>query len=103
MTGSRTFVVAVSGASGVIYGVRLISALLNRRMKVATVLSDAGVKVLTHEMGYDAEAGFPSFLKANGVDPILLKHLSVFPRMRSQPHRHLDRFVRTVWWWFPVL
>jgi 3-polyprenyl-4-hydroxybenzoate decarboxylase len=32
MTGSRAFLVAVSGASGVIYGVRLISALLERSL-----------------------------------------------------------------------
>jgi 4-hydroxy-3-polyprenylbenzoate decarboxylase len=78
MTGSRTFVVAVSGASGVIYGVRLISALLECRMNVTAVLSDAGVKVLTHEMGYDPETGFALFMDAYGVDPTLLTHLSVF-------------------------
>jgi 4-hydroxy-3-polyprenylbenzoate decarboxylase len=78
MTGSRTFVVAVSGASGVVYGVRLIKALLEQQATVAAIVSDAGAKVLAHEMGYDPDAGFPSFLKKYGVGPDLLDHLSVF-------------------------
>jgi 4-hydroxy-3-polyprenylbenzoate decarboxylase len=78
MTGSRTFVVAVSGASGVVYGVRLIKALLEHQATVAAIVSDAGAKVLAHEMGYDPDAGFPSFLKKYGVGPDLLDHLSVF-------------------------
>lgn len=78
MTGSRNFVVAVSGASGVVYGVRLIKALLEQQATVAAIVSDAGAKVLAHEMGYDPDAGFPSFLKKYGVGPDLLDHLSVF-------------------------
>jgi 4-hydroxy-3-polyprenylbenzoate decarboxylase len=78
MISSRTFVVAVSGASGVVYGVRLIAALLEQQMTVATILSHAGVKVLSHEMGYDPETGFHFFLKEYGVKPDLLKNLSVF-------------------------
>jgi 4-hydroxy-3-polyprenylbenzoate decarboxylase len=71
-------VVAVSGASGVVYGVRLIKALLEQQATVAAIVSDAGAKVLAHEMGYDPDAGFPSFLKKYGVGPDLLDHLSVF-------------------------
>ncbi len=78
MTHARNFVVAVSGASGVIYGVRLIAALLEQQMTVTTILSHAGVKVLAHEMGYDPETGFHPFLKEYGVNPELLSHLSVF-------------------------
>ncbi|MDZ7667370.1 MAG: flavin prenyltransferase UbiX [Desulfotignum sp.] len=78
MTGSRTFVVAVTGASGVVYGVRLIKALLEQQMTVAAVLSNAGVKVLAHEMGYDPEIGFSRFLKAYGVQAEHLENLSVF-------------------------
>jgi 4-hydroxy-3-polyprenylbenzoate decarboxylase len=78
MTGSQNFVVAVSGASGVVYGVRLIKALLEQQTTVAAIVSDAGAKVLAHEMGYDPDAGFASFLKKYGVGPDLLDHLSVF-------------------------
>ena len=78
MTGSRTFVVAVSGASGVVYGVRLIKALLEQQANVAAIVSDAGAKVLAHEMGYDPEAGLFPFLKAYGVQAGHLANLSVF-------------------------
>jgi 4-hydroxy-3-polyprenylbenzoate decarboxylase len=62
----------------VVYGVRLIKALLEQQATVAAIVSDAGAKVLAHEMGYDPDAGFPSFLKKYGVGPDLLDHLSVF-------------------------
>ena len=78
MTRSRTFVVAVTGASGVVYGVRLIKALLEQQMSVAAILSNAGVKVLAHEMGYDPKTGFSPFLKAYGVQAGHLENLSVF-------------------------
>jgi len=78
MTGSRTFVVAVSGASGVVYGVRLIKALLEQQANVAAIVSDAGAKVLAHEMGYDPAAGLSPFLKAYGVQAGHLANLSVF-------------------------
>jgi 4-hydroxy-3-polyprenylbenzoate decarboxylase len=78
MTGSRTFVVAVSGASGVVYGVRLIKALLEHQANVAAIVSDAGAKVLAHEMGYDPAAGLSPFLKAYGVQANHLANLSVF-------------------------
>ncbi|MEX1297971.1 MAG: flavin prenyltransferase UbiX [Desulfotignum sp.] len=78
MTRSRTFVIAVTGASGVVYGVRLIKALLEQQMTVAAILSNAGVKVLAHEMGYDPETGLFPFLKAYGVQAGRLENLSVF-------------------------
>jgi 4-hydroxy-3-polyprenylbenzoate decarboxylase len=78
MTGSRTFVVAVSGASGVVYGVRLIKALLEQQATVAAIVSDAGATVLAHEMKYDPETGFSLFLKAYGVQAGHLANLSVF-------------------------
>lgn len=78
MTGSRTFVVAVSGASGVVYGVRLIKSLLEQQATVAAIVSDAGAKVLAHEMGYDPKAGLSPFLKAYGVQAGPLANLSVF-------------------------
>lgn len=78
MTGSQNFVVAVTGASGVVYGVRLIKALLEQQATVAAIVSDAGVKVLAHEMGYDPKTGLSLFLKAYGVQAGHLTNLSVF-------------------------
>ncbi len=78
MTRSKTIVVAISGASGVVYGVRLIAALLGHQNAVTTVLSHAGIKVLTHEMGYDPKIQFHTFLKNYGINPAFLENLSVF-------------------------
>lgn len=62
----RRFVVAVCGASGAIYGIRLLSALLARPFAVHLVISGAGRQVLAHETAYAGEE-FAAFLKASGV------------------------------------
>jgi len=64
----KTIVVAISGASGSIYGVRLVKALIETNCRVLIVLSCAGQKVLAHEMGYDPENSFCLFLEQYGVD-----------------------------------
>ncbi len=57
-------VVAISGASGAIYSVRLIKALIEVNTSLIVILSDAGIKVLAHEMGYDPRKPFVDFLKS---------------------------------------
>ncbi len=64
----KIIVVAISGASGSIYGVRLIKALIETGCRVLIILSHAGQKVLAHEMGYDPKASFCLFLEQYGVD-----------------------------------
>jgi 4-hydroxy-3-polyprenylbenzoate decarboxylase len=64
----KTYVVAITGASGVIYGVRLVKALIETGSKVLIILSKAGQKVLAHEMGYDYKISFLKFLEQYGVD-----------------------------------
>ncbi|MCG8532324.1 MAG: UbiX family flavin prenyltransferase [Desulfovibrionales bacterium] len=63
-----TYVVAITGASGTIYGVRLIKALIEAGNQVMVLLSHAGSRVLTHEMGDDPGTTFYEFLDAYGVD-----------------------------------
>jgi flavin prenyltransferase len=75
----HTYVVAICGASGVVYGVRLAAALLRCRHKVLVILSHAGARVLAHEMGYDPGTRFDAFMAGYGVKPEILKNLSVFP------------------------
>ncbi len=68
---NRKLVVAISGASGTIYGIRLLKALLNMPMNIYLVISDAGYKVLKHESGYDggaATASFINFLESQGTE-----------------------------------
>lgn len=49
----RHFVVAITGASGSIYGLRLISELLRSGSRVSLLLTDAGRQVLKHEVDLD--------------------------------------------------
>jgi 4-hydroxy-3-polyprenylbenzoate decarboxylase len=50
MADSRRFVVALTGASGVAYGRRLLDVLSRSGAAVHFVLSDAGAKVVAHEL-----------------------------------------------------
>jgi len=65
---NKTIVVAISGASGSIYGVRLVKALVEAGCRVLIILSHAGQKVLAHEMGVDPKRSFLLFLEQYGVD-----------------------------------
>lgn len=67
---SKKIVVAICGASGSIYGIRLLKALLDKQVKVYLIISEAGLKVLEHETDYNAGSkseSFESFLKNQGV------------------------------------
>jgi 4-hydroxy-3-polyprenylbenzoate decarboxylase len=68
MNGSdtKTLVVGICGASGGIYGIRLLKALLERDHDVYLILSSSAKQVLAHEMGYGG-GDFPEFLKELGV------------------------------------
>jgi 4-hydroxy-3-polyprenylbenzoate decarboxylase len=59
-------VVAICGASGSIYGIRLLKALFKNPVNIYLVISSAGYKVLEHEVGYRGES-FASFLKDKGI------------------------------------
>ncbi len=63
---SKKIVVAVCGASGSIYGIRLLKALLSRPVEIHLIISKAGMKVLEHETAYKGEP-FSSFLKDQGI------------------------------------
>lgn len=49
--GTGRYVVAFSGASGIVYGVRLLEVLLDQGHEVHLVVSDGAFKVARHEMG----------------------------------------------------
>ena len=48
----KKIVVAISGASGSIYGIRLLKALLNTSIDLYLVISNTGLKVIEHETGH---------------------------------------------------
>lgn len=51
----KTIVVIISGASGSVYGLRLIEELLQSDLQVALLISDAGLQVLKYETAIDWE------------------------------------------------
>ena len=74
----KTYVVAVTGASGSLYGVRLVKALAETGACVLVILSRSGKKVLTHEMGMTPDESFLDFLHRYGVAGDALKRLEIF-------------------------
>ncbi|MDD4802381.1 MAG: UbiX family flavin prenyltransferase [Syntrophomonas sp.] len=57
------YLVALTGASGIIYGLRLISELLVREHEVHLVVSEPGMLVLAQEMKWSAEKGLEDALR----------------------------------------
>ena len=53
---TRHMLVAITGASGSVYGLRLVSELLQSGVRVSLILSPAGRQVLHHETGLDWSA-----------------------------------------------
>ncbi|MCG8620016.1 MAG: UbiX family flavin prenyltransferase [Desulfobacterales bacterium] len=74
----KTYVVAVSGASGSLYGVRLVKALAETGARVLVILSGAGRKVLIHEMGMTADETLLDFLLRYGVDKGAIYRVETF-------------------------
>lgn len=50
---SVRLVVAITGASGVIYGKRLLEVLKQKKVETHLIISSAGEKVISHELGVD--------------------------------------------------
>ncbi len=53
----KRFVVGITGASGVIYGVRVVEELLKQGMEVHLIVSEPGKLVLADELGWDFSGG----------------------------------------------
>lgn len=73
---TKTIVVAICGASGAVYGVRLVKALMESGVRVLAVLSRGGSHLLAHEMGMDVP--FHEFMGQYGVDLSRGGNLEVF-------------------------
>jgi len=67
--GDRRWGIGMTGASGAVYGVELVRALLEREYEVHLVISDAGWRVLKDELGWDAARRSESLAAAFGNPP----------------------------------
>lgn len=50
----KKFIVAITGASGSIYGLRLISELMKNPVELFVIMSEAGRRVAAHETGFSS-------------------------------------------------
>lgn len=80
MRNQKTYTIGITGASGSIYGVRLIQELLRLENKVHLVITEAGWQVLSHELNWDAsirEANFDKYFTKN-VNNLIYHQLGDF-------------------------
>lgn len=65
---ARPIVMAVTGASGAPYAVRLLETLVERRQQVALIVSDHGLRLLDTEMGIGSVSALKDRVGAAGWD-----------------------------------
>jgi 4-hydroxy-3-polyprenylbenzoate decarboxylase len=63
---NKKIIVAICGASGSIYGIRLLKALLSKPVNIYLIISNAGMEILKYENSYSGK-DLTSFLKDKGV------------------------------------
>ena len=68
MNEDTPYVVAISGASGYIYGFQLVSALVRKDIRVLLIVSKAARKVLEHETDFVLYPSLSAFLLEFGID-----------------------------------
>ncbi|MFH1675138.1 MAG: flavin prenyltransferase UbiX [Pseudomonadota bacterium] len=75
---TNRIVVGICGASGSIYGIRLLKALLSQPWEVHLIISEAGKVVMAHELGFQDNSSFEQFLEREDVrfheDARLIRH-----------------------------
>lgn len=62
------YVVAISGASGSVYGLQLVSALVRNHVRVLLIVSRAARKVLAYETAFSSYPSLSVFLQDSGID-----------------------------------
>lgn len=75
---NKTYIIAMTGASGSLYGVRLIKAILNAKVNLIVIVSNAAIKVLEHETKYKKENSFKDFVISHGVKEQYKANIKVF-------------------------
>ena len=58
----ENIIVGITGASGVIYGQRLLQILCRREYNIHLSISDAAALVIKHELGVDLYDSYPNLV-----------------------------------------
>ncbi len=74
----KRWVVGITGASGAVYGIRLIETLLNSEVEVHLVVTEAGWRVLKEELGWDTTKRYAA-LDVNFHEQLNRKQLILHP------------------------
>lgn len=62
----ENIIVGITGASGVIYGQRLLQVLCRREYNIHLLISDAAALVIKHELGVDLNHNYPNLVQFLG-------------------------------------
>lgn len=68
------FVVAITGASGVVYGVRLVEELLKRNLEIHIIVSNPAKIVMEQELGWNCKDNLEEVLKHHLPPGLLFIH-----------------------------
>ncbi|SHM59256.1 4-hydroxy-3-polyprenylbenzoate decarboxylase [Caldanaerovirga acetigignens] len=68
------YIVGITGASGSIYGVRLVEELLEKKNEVHLVITENGEKVIKYELGFDVEGLISHFGKYERLGGVIKRY-----------------------------
>jgi len=74
MAGDRPIVVAITGASGAPYAVRLLEALVECQRRVSLIVSDHGIRLLDTEMGISSVEALRARVGAPRWDAVVMAY-----------------------------
>lgn len=78
-THTRRYVVGITGASGSLYGIRLVEQLLKREFEVHLIITEAGWRVLHEELGWPSSKRQDALEQAFGAAVLKAKQLIYQP------------------------
>lgn len=87
----KTYVVAITGASGVIYGVRFVEWMLQHGFEVHLIVSEPGRLVLEDEMGFDRSLPLEALFSAGRL--VCYYNNDIASRVASGSFRHQGMIV----------
>jgi len=75
----KPVLVGITGASGILYGIRLVKFLLESGKETAVIVSQPGMEVAREELGLRFLGRDPREIFDSLLEPSLLKYLTIYP------------------------